>query len=65
MNLTIKTLLLSILFPFFSLSAAEIVQKSAVNLDELLKNLEQGQYRQSQENKKREKNFVQQKTQQQ
>lgn len=42
------------------ISAAE----KALNLDELLKTLEQGHYKQSQENKRREQEFVQQRAQQ-
>lgn len=38
--------------------------EKAINLDELLKTLEQGQYKQSQENKRREQQFVQQRAQQ-
>lgn len=60
MKLSIKILVVSLLFPLFNSHAAE----SALNLDELLDNLKKGQYQQSQENRQREQQFVQQKAEQ-
>ncbi|TQV72162.1 energy transducer TonB [Aliikangiella marina] len=45
-------------------SSQLIAAEKSVNLDDLLKKLEQGQYQQSQENKRREQEFVQKRTEQ-
>jgi len=56
----LKTLTVGLLFGASVLSAAE----KSVNLDQLLENLEKGQYQQSKENKQREAQFVKQKNEQ-
>ncbi|MET1254875.1 MotA/TolQ/ExbB proton channel family protein [Aliikangiella maris] len=45
-----------------TLSTSLFAAENAVNLDALLKKLEQGQYQQSQQNKQREKTFIQQRS---
>ncbi|WP_210418622.1 MotA/TolQ/ExbB proton channel family protein [Aliikangiella coralliicola] len=57
--------LLKVLTVFCFFSAANIsAAEKTVSLDDLLKKLEQGQYQQSQENKRREQQFISQRTQQ-
>ncbi len=63
--LIISALFQGLLMATVSIAADKSTTKEALNLDDLLNKLAQGQYQQSLENKKREREFVQKKAKQQ